>query len=93
MKSRKKSVFVYSEIQDPLFKSNCKQLLTKLPVGSEILGYQIVEKSQIYKFDIQSVWLDIHWRHEGERFKSRESHKNNQFLKIKVKIEQEESNG
>lgn len=74
---------IYTSVKDDrCYLENCKRLLTKLPRGSVITGYQLVDKKPEDRFDNQSCWLDVYYEKDGEKFRTRSSHKNNQFLRI-----------
>ena len=84
---------IISEKMDRHFHSNCRWIAGKyLPPGSVMIGYQLCNKGrEQMAFDFQSCWLDISYRHEGEIFKHRMSHKNNGYISINY-VKDEECN-
>lgn len=76
-----------SELDDENWVSNVKRLKCGLVRGSVITSYETRIKKTKDRLDNQSVWLIIEYEKDNEKFKTIQSHKNNQFVKIKKGME------
>ena len=68
---------------DPAFIQNVKRLEEGLVKGSKVIAYRCFKKNREESPDGQSCWLDVLYTHGGYFYRTRQSHKNNQYLKIR----------